>query len=270
MEVYSTIERGQLAPVIYSPDAFFSNIAGNLDHFIHNHTGLAPVYRFWKRHSPRSIENFYAANVQKTVPYWHLVTNLFMEGPVLLTLWHGSNAIETLKKIKGASHPAMARKGTIRSQFWCDNPVCNLIHMSDSVDDVIREIAILELSVSEIPAELKELALLRPTTDPRHHIEHSALVKLRTIIIRVLNTRLGIQYTERDLPISGSAIETEQALTSELREIAKLHDVFNKCIEAFLTGQDKAVDLIEDFIPLFPWERFVIQCGIRGRHAWLK
>ncbi len=63
-----------------------------------------------------------------------------MEGPVLLMVVKGEQAISQTRKIVGATDPLEAEMGTLRGDFGV-NKTRNLIHASDSVDTAQEEIA---------------------------------------------------------------------------------------------------------------------------------
>ena len=72
-------------------------------------------------------------------------------GPVVAMIWQGSNAVELVRKITGATAPLLADVGTIRGDFTLDSyaladadgrSVRNLIHASGEVSEAEQEIKI--------------------------------------------------------------------------------------------------------------------------------
>jgi len=72
-------------------------------------------------------------------------------GPVVPMIWEGNQAVEIVKKIVGSTEPLSSDSGTIRGDYTLDSyaiasiddrAVRNLIHCSDPLSDVKREIPI--------------------------------------------------------------------------------------------------------------------------------
>ena len=131
------------ALMAYSPDAILSGQTEALDALVVRSTRLEVAQRILAIHDERSIDDFYGLSDTKDAARAELVYRLFVARPVMVTLWRGHDALARLQEIKGNTHPAAAEPGTVRSRFWCDNPICNLIHVSDSVADTEAEFAIL-------------------------------------------------------------------------------------------------------------------------------
>jgi len=270
--LYDDINLKKIIPIIYSPDVFRSKIEGNIDIFIAKNTKLIPIHRRWVSHTNKSIEKFYSNNVGKTVPNWHLVSHLFMSGPVLVTLWYGDNVFEQFQKIKGSSHPANANKKTIRSSFWCDNPICNLIHSSDDANETFRELEILGLTTvvknNEITISAKPLFCIE--NNPTTTIEHSAIITFHKIIFRILNTIYNVKCNYHVLPLSGDSFDTFSELKKELHLLSDPHPSLKKCIQLYFNGDGDAIDRLFDILPLTDWEKFIVECGVETMDMWKK
>ncbi|HYK89758.1 MAG TPA: nucleoside-diphosphate kinase [Acidobacteriota bacterium] len=65
--------------------------------------------------SKRQAEGFYA--VHKERPFFQSLTTFMSEGPVVLMILSGENAIRTWRDLMGATDPAKAAPGTIRKDF---------------------------------------------------------------------------------------------------------------------------------------------------------
>jgi nucleoside-diphosphate kinase len=61
-------------------------------------------------------------------------------GPVMVQVLEGKGAIETNRRIMGATDPAKADKGTIRADF-AESIEENIVHGSDAKDTAAKEIA---------------------------------------------------------------------------------------------------------------------------------
>ena len=60
-------------------------------------------------------------------------------GPVVATVWQGTNAVKVGRKIVGETDPFDSLPGTIRGDF-CIEKGRNIIHASDSVESAEKEI----------------------------------------------------------------------------------------------------------------------------------
>ena len=125
---------------VFSPDAARSGLVRALIKFVEEATGAVPVHSFTVQHTAGSIEQSYVHSVTGNLPYWYLVARLFQFGASVGVIWVGSGVQRMLSDLKGASHPAEAATNTIRSMYWCDNAICNLIHVSDGAAEVEREL----------------------------------------------------------------------------------------------------------------------------------
>jgi nucleoside-diphosphate kinase len=65
--------------------------------------------------SKKQAEGFYA--VHKERPFFPSLTSFMSEGPVVLMILSGENAIKTWRDLMGATNPAQAEPGTIRRDF---------------------------------------------------------------------------------------------------------------------------------------------------------
>lgn len=265
------LERGRATLTVYSPDAFRSRLVGHLEEFISRRTGLRPGGRFWVTHDPASIEAFYLNSIANNAGRWNLVVELFTAGPSLLTVWIGDEAGASLQALKGRSHPADADPGTIRSLFWCDNPVCNLIHISDDAAEAQRELTSLGLQrILERP-QTAQGRLLSLTDEPRNHVAHSGIVTFCSAINRIRETQRDLPPLPFVLPESGDARETEKLLTSALKELSgsSSDDIVCRLRDDYLGGRgDALLSRLRGVLPLTRWEEFVIRSGVLTRGKW--
>jgi nucleoside diphosphate kinase len=277
--------RRQAGFTVYSPDGAQSRLWGNLDHAIQGATGFKAIYRQWIIHDVNSITRFYndggedpppeadpeaAARRYDEIPvetlqYGHLVMKLFLSGPSLLTVWRGDNAVSTLLALKGKTHPSEADTHTIRGRFWCDNAVCNLVHVSDNDDEAQRELRAVNISLD---TESAPLPLIEPVPPSTRYVAHSGIAVLCDVVNRLLLA--NGDTLEVTLPPSGDAKETNRLLTGLLRETAaRLPGTdIRDLIDAYLTGDVVAVTPMLRRLPVTKWEHFIIQCGAITRHKW--
>lgn len=65
-------------------------------------------------------------------------------GPVMVQLLEGEDAIQTLRKVMGATMPKEAEAGTIRNLYaeheYTGGVIENAIHGSDSIESAQREV----------------------------------------------------------------------------------------------------------------------------------
>lgn len=194
------------------------------------------------------------------------MVKLLLQGPSLLTIWRGENAIPTLLKVKGSTQPAEAVARSIRGSFWCDNGVCNLMHTSDDTAKALRELNVLRLNCW-LDEEVGQGQLIQPTPVPTTYVAHSGISIVCDVVNRVLLAD-NVAPTPFNLPLSGGALETNQQLTLHLRATAARYQSVAPFIDAFLAGDVVAVTDMLKSLPVTQWEHFVIQCGTINRERW--
>ena len=79
--------------------------------------------------------------VHKGKGFYQELVDSVTSGPVLLMLLRAPNAVETLRKVIGATNPLNAEAGTIRGDLSV-SITANVIHASDSLDNARKEAAI--------------------------------------------------------------------------------------------------------------------------------
>ncbi|KRM72163.1 nucleoside-diphosphate kinase [Lacticaseibacillus brantae] len=89
------------------------------------------------------LRQHYAQLVDK--PYFPRIEKFMTSGIMVAMIVEGTNVIEGVRKISGATVPTEAAAGTIRGDYgreWQDGVIRNVVHSSDSVDSAEREIKI--------------------------------------------------------------------------------------------------------------------------------
>lgn len=260
---------------VYSPDTYNSNLAKQIDCFIINKIKLTPEYREVIMHDENSIKRFYEPIVSNN-PNLELVVQLFTSGPSLLTIWSGDNAISKLISIKGKSHPKLAEDNTIRGNFWCDNKVCNLVHTSDSNNEMYRELeSIQKKSILELPFLNNDMNFNRVESDYNFHnsnnsmISHNGMFIFAYCIARLLKKISGVNLNIPKLPENGNSKATYEVLVNYFTLI-KDYDIENVSIiiNKFLLGDTSCIKLLADSIELTTWEEFIIKCSINSMNIW--
>ena len=90
-------------------------------------------------HLPRKLaQGFY--RVHRNRPFFDSLTAFMSEGPCLIMVLRGENAIDRWRALMGATDPAQAGEGTIRKDFG-QNIERNAVHGSDSPESAGFEIA---------------------------------------------------------------------------------------------------------------------------------
>jgi nucleoside-diphosphate kinase len=87
--------------------------------------------------SKKEAEGFYF--VHKNRPFFDSLTTFMSEGPVVLLVLSGDNAIQTWRDLMGATDPAKAAEGTIRKDLGLSLER-NTVHGSDSSQSAAFEI----------------------------------------------------------------------------------------------------------------------------------
>lgn len=81
-------------------------------------------------------EGFYAVHEGK--PFFDELTDFMSSGPCVPVVLEKENAIADFRELIGATNPAEADDGTIRSDF-ADSIGENIVHGSDSVENGLKE-----------------------------------------------------------------------------------------------------------------------------------
>lgn len=99
--------------------------------------GLRPVAAKMVRLNKTQAQGFYAVHREK--PFFESLTDFMSSGPVLLMVLEGEDAIQTTRRIMGATDPKKAEPGTIRRDFAA-NVEQNIVHGSDAPETAAFEI----------------------------------------------------------------------------------------------------------------------------------
>lgn len=122
---------------IIKPDAVQKNVVGEiLARF--ERAGLKIIAARLLQLSKAEAQGFYA--VHKERPFFDSLTTFMSSGPILVSVLEGQDAIQTNRRLMGATNPAEAEPGTIRKDFATDIEK-NAVHGSDGPDTARQEIA---------------------------------------------------------------------------------------------------------------------------------
>jgi len=122
---------------IVKPDAVANNAIGGVLAVIEK-GGLKIIASKMIHMSRAQAEQFYA--VHKERPFFADLTKFMSEGPVVVSVLEGANAIERYRELLGATNPEKAAPGTVR-QLYGTNVERNAAHGSDSPETAVVEIA---------------------------------------------------------------------------------------------------------------------------------
>ncbi|HMK61749.1 MAG TPA: nucleoside-diphosphate kinase [Dissulfurispiraceae bacterium] len=121
---------------IIKPDGVSKNIIGEvISRFEKKGLRIAAMKKIAM--SKEEAGGFYA--VHKERPFFESLITFMSEGPVVVMVIEGNNAIYDVRGIMGATNPANAAPGTIRKDF-ADNVEHNIVHGSDSRESASFEI----------------------------------------------------------------------------------------------------------------------------------
>lgn len=122
--------------VIIKPDAVGKNLIGEIiSRFEKNGLRVAALKKI--KITKEQAKGFYI--VHKERPFYESLTDFMSEGPVVVMVLEGEDAIQRVRKIMGATNPAQAEEGTIRKDF-AENIERNAVHGSDSPASAAYEI----------------------------------------------------------------------------------------------------------------------------------
>lgn len=122
--------------VIIKPDAVSKNFIGEIiSRFERQGLRVAALKKL--KLTKEGAKGFYI--VHKDRPFYESLTDFMSEGPIVVMVLEGEDAIARVRKIMGATNPAQAEEGTIRRDF-AENIERNAVHGSDSPESAAYEI----------------------------------------------------------------------------------------------------------------------------------
>lgn len=121
---------------IVKPDGVKKNLIGELIKRFEQ-KGLRIAALKMLRMSVDDAKGFYI--VHKERPFYNSLSGFMSEGPIVVVVVEGENAISKVREIMGATNPKDAAPGTIRADFASDIEH-NIVHGSDSKESASYEI----------------------------------------------------------------------------------------------------------------------------------
>lgn len=122
---------------IIKPDAVAKNTIGPIIGLLEA-GGLRVVAQRMIRMTTQQAQAFYA--VHKERPFYNDLVKFMTEGPVVVQVLEGENAIARNREIMGATDSRKAAPGTIRKEYGLDIER-NAVHGSDGPETAKQEIA---------------------------------------------------------------------------------------------------------------------------------
>jgi nucleoside diphosphate kinase len=248
---------------VQAPDTLVSGLCRRIDGEIATRTGLRLQASVIRVHDAATIRAFYALSGGTAGPHWPLVEALYAGRPIRITWWAGDQALVRLQAVKGRTQPADSAPDTIRGRHWCDNPVTNLIHVSDDEEMMARESRLL----AALPAGRS--IPMGASRRPWNWTRHSALPTL----VRILASVLG---REPDrvlvLPRSGDAAETAQRSIRALRRLARSapDSTAARLVGAYLEGENGPLESFISQEQIGDWDALVLRAGLHAVGPWLR
>ena len=121
---------------IIKPDAVAKNLIGSI-YSRFEAAGLKIVAAKMVHLTQEQAEGFYAEHKER--PFFGALVSFMTSGPIMVQVLEGENAVLANREIMGATNPAEATRGTLRSDF-ADSIDENAVHGSDAVASAEREI----------------------------------------------------------------------------------------------------------------------------------
>ncbi len=121
--------------VLIKPDAMQRGLAGTIISRLEKH-GLKLVALKMLLVDKALAKQLYAIHTGK--PFFNGLVNYISSSPIIAAVFESEEAVSRIRKLMGATDPAQAETGTIRSDFGLDIEH-NSIHGSDSVENAERE-----------------------------------------------------------------------------------------------------------------------------------
>ena len=123
--------------VMLKPDALERGLVGEIIARIER-ADLRLVRMETRMISKELAAKHYSHLVQK--PFYPEIEAYVTRGPVVASIWEGSDAVRLVRRLVGATDPAAAEPGTIRGDL-AHSLTENLVHASDSPESAAEEIA---------------------------------------------------------------------------------------------------------------------------------
>lgn len=131
--------------VLIKPDGMKRKLADKIIKRYEKH-GLKIIAKKMVKADAALLQKHYSAHVKK--PFYTSLEKFMSSGPVLAVVFEGDDAVSKAREITGATDPAKAGKGTVRSDFGDltlpddDRVMKNLVHASATKEEAKKEISL--------------------------------------------------------------------------------------------------------------------------------
>ena len=122
---------------IIKPDATRRNLTGLINARLES-SGLRIVAQRRLRLGRELAERFYAVHAERA--FFDDLCAFMSSGPIVVQVLEGEDAVAKNREVMGATNPANAAEGTIRSEFG-ESIEANSVHGSDSPENAAIEVA---------------------------------------------------------------------------------------------------------------------------------
>ena len=122
---------------IIKPDAVAKNVIGGVTGKLEA-AGLRILASKMVRLTEAQAKAFYAVHAAR--PFYNDLVKFMTEGPVVVQVLEGEDAVAKNRAVMGATNPEKAEPGTIRKEF-ATNIERNAVHGSDAQETAKEEIA---------------------------------------------------------------------------------------------------------------------------------
>lgn len=128
--------QGEQTLSIIKPDAVANHHIGDIiSRFEKNNLKIAGLKM--TKIDKKQAESFYA--IHKDKPFYNELVEFMSNGPVVIMVLDGNNAVSKNRELMGATDPKKAEANTIRKDF-AESMSKNAVHGSDSLENAKAEI----------------------------------------------------------------------------------------------------------------------------------
>jgi len=131
-------DRSERTFAFLKPDTVHNRLAGEV---LSRLERKGFVFEQLKLHRITKKEAEALYSVHKGKPFFQELVDHVTSGPVVLMILEGSNAVDVLRRVIGATNPQTAEPGTIRGDLSL-SITANIIHASDSLENAKKESSI--------------------------------------------------------------------------------------------------------------------------------
>ena len=129
------MEKLERSVILLKPDGLQRGLLGEIVSRFEQ-KGLKLVGLKLMRLNDDVLDAWYAHHKDKG--FFKDLKDFMMSSPIVAMLWEGVEAIDTVRKLVGATHGRLAEAGSIRGDFSMSQQL-NLIHASDGVETAKKE-----------------------------------------------------------------------------------------------------------------------------------